>query len=312
MTNTQLYKNKNMYKTINNITHSNSDSLIKNKIALRITLFNIACNFILFIIKYTTSIFGGSTSMKADAFHSLSDVFVSLIVLAGIKISNKDIDQKMPYGYDRIECIAAIILSFILCDVGLIIGYNAITDIFNGKYGNEITSKIITLIISIISITAKIVMFFVTLIIANKMNLGTLKADAWHQLSDALSSVGVFIGVIGTIVGIKFADKIASILVCLILIKISIGIFIDSVKKVIDHSAPDYIIFQIKKILQNHLEFKDYKVKTRMFGNYIIAHIEIKNYSNDSILSFKNKCNELIYTIKCSIPEIKNCIISIK
>lgn len=287
--------------------------LTKNTLALKISIFNIICNFALFLIKDIASILGNSDSLKADSIHSLSDVFVSIIVFVGIKISRKPPDEKMPFGYDRIECLASIILSFILFAVGSSIGYNSITKLFTTNSSNITSPNLIALIINIFSIVIKILMFLITFLISKKLNYNSLKAEAYHHLTDVFASIGVFLGIAGSMLKISFADKTASIIICIVIIKIALEIFIDASKKMIDYSAPKEINIKINQIVCDIIQstkIEILSIKTRLFGNSIYILIELTSCEKTQFNDYYIISNLIKDNINANIKNAKNCIIS--
>ena len=109
------------------------------KIAYKVSIISIMGNVFLSLFKFLAGLFGNSMAMISDSIHSLSDVLSTIVVIIGVKISNKESDDNHQYGHERFECVASIILSFMLFSVGIIIGYNGILDIINGNYHNFLT-----------------------------------------------------------------------------------------------------------------------------------------------------------------------------
>ena len=116
--------------TDNNIEHTYEQT------ATRVALVTIVWNLILSVGKLLAGIFAHSGAMISDAVHSASDVFSSIIVIIGVRIASRDSDKEHPYGHERMECVAAIILATVLCITGFGIGINACKNIFSGDYAN--------------------------------------------------------------------------------------------------------------------------------------------------------------------------------
>ena len=163
------------------------------KVALRVSAVSIAWNVILSLFKLLAGILGHSGAMISDAVHSASDVFSTIVVILGVNIASKQSDENHQYGHDRMECVAAILLSVVLCVTGLGIGINGLNVILQGTAGEKAVPGMIALIAAVVSIGVKEWMFWYTRAAAKKTNSGALMADAWHHRSDALSSVGAFI-----------------------------------------------------------------------------------------------------------------------
>lgn len=274
-------------------------------IALKISIFNIFLNIILAGFKFLAGVLGNSYALVADGFHSLSDVFIGLIVLFGIKISKKPPDEKYEYGYGKVENISAILLSFILFCVSFFIGFQAIVSLKNKTYLSGAVPTTLALIVSVVSIIFKIFMFSITLIISKRTCLTSLKADAWHQLSDALSSLGIFVGIVGAILGLEIMDILASLLISLIILKVATSIFIDSAKKLTDHSAGKQVKEMIEKCLT--LNFSNLilkSIKTKVSGSFIDLNIELfcsENLKLTEICSLTQKIKNKIFDLNLKI-----------
>lgn len=199
------------------------------KIAIKVSVISIILNCLLTLIKFISGVISKSSAMISDSVHSLSDVLSTFVVIIGVKISNKKADSDHPYGHERIECVSAIILSGMLFIIGALIGINGIKNVTNSS--NLVMPGVLALIASIISIISKEAMYQYTIRVSKKINSAALKADAWHHRSDALSSIGSFIGILGSRLGFKIFDPLASVIISLCIIKVSIDIFKDAIDK---------------------------------------------------------------------------------
>lgn len=249
------------------------------KVAVRVAVTTIIMNAALTVFKLLAGIFGKSYALISDAIHSASDVFSTIIVLLGIKISAKKADKNHPFGHERFECVAAIVLAVVLFATGVGIGYSGISNIVTKEYENFEIPKIIALVAAAVSIVVKEGMFWYTYIAAKKVNSSALKADAWHHRSDALSSIGSLVGVIGGLCGVKILDSVACIVICLLILKAAIQIFCDAIKKMTDEACDEKTENEIKSFISNcEGVWRVDKLLTRMFGNriYVIAEIACK------------------------------------
>lgn len=246
------------------------------KIAIKTSIVTIIFNFLLSAFKLVAGLVGNSLAMISDAIHSASDVFSTVIVIIGVKIAAKAPDKNHEFGHERFECVAAIVLAVILFATGVGIGYGGIQSIVTGAYQEFEKPALIALIAAIVSIAVKEGMFWYTRAAAKKINSGALKADAWHHRSDALSSVGSLIGIIGAMCGVLILDCIAAIVICLLILKASIDIFRDAVKKMTDEACDEKTETQLKQFISSCDGVKNVdKLMTRLFGNriYVIAEI---------------------------------------
>lgn len=206
----------------------------ETKIINRLSTVGIAGNIALVVFKLYAGIAGHSGAMVSDAVHSLSDVFATLVAYIGVRISKKAPDQDHPYGHDRLECVASMILGMILLATGFGIGLNGVKQIAAGHYEQLAVPSAIALAAAVVSIVSKEVMFWYTRYYAKKLNSSAFMADAWHHRSDALSSVGSLIGIGGAMLGVPVMEPIACVAICLCILKVAYDILKDSIDKMLD------------------------------------------------------------------------------
>ena len=285
---------------------------MESKIAYRASILSIIGNVFLSLFKLIAGIIGHSMAMVSDSVHSISDVFSTIVVMIGIKISNKDIDDDHPYGHERFECVASIILSFMLFCVGILIGYKGLITISGGKYSSIKIPTMITLVAAIISIIIKAFMYLYTKKCSKIINSNALLADAYHHLSDSLSSIGSLLGIIGSMIGYPFCDSIASIIICLFIIKVSIDIFIDTIDKLVDKSCSEEIINGIKMdVLSNRNILNIDLLKTRMFASKIYVDIEIAVDANLSLIDAHNIAESVHDNLENKYSNLKHCMVHV-
>lgn len=243
-------------------------------IGIKTSVITIVINFFLFAFKLILGLFSHSKSLISDAIHSLSDVFTTIIVIFGFAISSKEADENHPYGHERIESAFAILLAFILFLTGVFIGIDGINASINSH--NTITPGLIGLIGAITSIIVKEIMFQYTIRIAKKINSPSLKGDAWHHRSDAISSVGSFIAILGAKLGLKILDPLMCLLICILIIKTSIDIFLSAISSMIDTSCDKELENEILKSIIKCSKYSTIiDLKTRMFGSKIYIDLTV-------------------------------------
>ena len=130
------------------------------KTAVKVSLVSIIGNTVLSVFKILAGIFAHSGAMISDAVHSASDVLSSIIVIIGVKISAKGSDKEHPYGHERFECVAAIVLAVILLISGLFIGHTAIEQIRSGNAQGIAIPGMLALVAAIVSIVGKEAMYW--------------------------------------------------------------------------------------------------------------------------------------------------------
>lgn len=246
------------------------------KTAMRISFVSIAANIILSLLKALTGIFAHSGAMISDAIHSASDVFSTIVVVIGVKISGKDSDKEHPYGHERMECVAAIILATILALTGVGIGWSALVKITEGNYDQLAVPGTLALVAAVLSIVVKEAMFWYTRAGAKRIDSGALMADAWHHRSDALSSVGALIGIGGARLGYPILDPVASLVICFFIEKAALDIFMEAVDKMVDKACDEETEGQMRNcVMKQEGVLGVDLLLTRTFGNKIYVDIEI-------------------------------------
>ena len=245
----------------------------------KITIISILLNIVLTILKIIAGFLGNSTAIIADGLHSASDIITSIGILIGNKISRKPRDEEHQYGHEKAESIVSFILSAVLIIVAIKIGYDGVIDLFNINT-LEIPS-VLPLIVSVISIGVKEYQYQITIRVAKKINSSSLKADAWHHRSDALSSIAAFIGIGGAMLGFKALDPIASIIVAVVVIKVGVDILKASCNELMDSSISKKDINQIENIIENDYEIYGIKdFKSRKYG--AVAYIDMSIFIDKS------------------------------
>ena len=193
-------------------------------LAMQVSCVSIVINVVLSAFKVGAGILSHSGAMISDGIHSASDVFSTLIVMAGIAMASRKSDREHPYGHERMECVAALLLSAVLFATGIAIGVSAVETIGSGPEKGRVIPGTLALGAAVISIVVKEWMFWYTRAAARKLKSGALMADAWHHRSDALSSVGALIGILGARMGMPVMDPLASFIICIFIVKAALDL----------------------------------------------------------------------------------------
>ncbi|MDB2107702.1 cation diffusion facilitator family transporter [Clostridium paraputrificum] len=277
-------------------------------IGVRVSKNTIIGNFILAFIKILIGFIARSTAMLADGMHSLSDVVTTIGVIIGLKLSHKEADKSHPYGHERIESITSLFLSTVLFLVAISIGYSGIIKIINHSY---VTPGFSAIIAAIISIIVKELMYWYTIKYANQINSPSLKADAWHHRSDALSSAGALIGIAGARMGYTFLDPLVAIIIALVIIKVAFDICKQSIAQLIDEAASeDDVQVIIDKINSIDGIYEIKNLKTRQHSNRLYVDVDI---SVDATLTVEEGHNiaSYVHNLIEEDSRIKHCMVHV-
>lgn len=284
----------------------------EQKIAMKVSVTSIIINVVLSTLKFVAGVVAGSGAMISDAVHSASDVFSTFIVIIGFRISGKASDREHQYGHERLECIASIILAIILFATGVGIGISGIEKIMGGNSEGLAIPGALALGAAVISIVVKEWMYWFTRAAAKKINSGSLMADAWHHRSDALSSVGSFIGILGARLGFPILDPIASVVICIFIGKAAYDIFKDSIEKLIDKACDEETLKEMEELIKTQEGvIKIDLIKTRLFGSKVYVDIEIGVDENKSLQEAHGIAHSVHDVVENMFPEVKHCMVHV-
>ena len=281
------------------------------KTATRVSLVSVAGNAALSVFKLLAGILAHSGAMISDAVHSASDVLSSFIVILGVKLSVREADRDHPYGHERFECVAAIVLAVVLAVTGLLIGYGAVESIGEGAEG-AVMPGLLALIAAAVSIACKEAMYWYTRHYAKRLNSAALMANAWHHRSDALSSVGALIGIAGARLGYPIMEPIASLLICLFILKAAYDIFKDATGKMVDRacdaeteqSLADCVLAQEEVLGIDRLQ-------TREFGSKIYVDLEIRVDGSLPLIEAHAIAEQVHDRIEEAFPAVKHIMVHV-
>lgn len=282
------------------------------KVAMRVSKVTIVANFVLAAFKLLVGVVAHSGAMISDAVHSASDVFSTIVVIIGIKIAGKESDKEHPYGHERMECVAAVVLATALAMTGLGIGGSAVRAIASGSYDEAAVPGFLALIAAVISIAVKEAMFWYTRSAAAKIDSSALMADAWHHRSDALSSVGALIGIAGARMGYPVLDTVASLVICVFIEKAAYEIFMDAIDKMVDKACDDETQDQIRTcVLAQEGVLGVDLLQTRVFGNKIYVDLEIRADGNKRLRETHDIAERVHDRIEQNFPKIKHIMVHV-
>ena len=253
------------------------------KTATRVSLVSIAGNAVLSLFKLLAGVLAHSGAMISDAVHSASDVLSSIIVIIGVKLSVRAPDKEHPYGHERFECVAAIVLAVVLAVTGLMIGYKAVGSI-DASGGTPVVPGLLALVAAVVSIVVK----------------------------EAMSSVGALIGIAGARMGHPVMEPIASLVICVFILKAAYDIFRDAMRKMVDRAADaetekrlmDCVLAQKEVLGVDHMQ-------TREFGNRIYVDLEIRLDGALSLYEAHEIAEQVHDRIERDFPSVKHIMVHV-
>lgn len=244
-----------------------------------------AINLMLALIKISTGVIGNSYALIADGIESTSDIFSSLIVLSGLQFSSKPADQSHPYGHGKAESLAGLAVALFLIGAGILIAIQAIREIRSPQQA----PAWFTLPILAIIIVVKEGLYRRMFSIGSDLDSSSLRSDAWHHRSDAITSLAAFVGIsialIGG-VGYESADDWAALLAVVIIFANGIRLLRPALDEVMDASVSDDIeqqVISIASSVDGVVAIEKSRIRKSGLGYLMDLHVQV-----NSDISVKN------------------------
>lgn len=253
-----------------------------------------------------------SGAMLSDAVHSASDALSSVIVILGVRAAAKASDREHPYGHERFECVAAIVLALILAVTGFSIGLGAVRQIIAGTDAETPVPGLLALVAAAVSVVVKEGMFWYARSVAKRVGSTALMAGAWHHRSDALSSVGALLGIAGARLGFAAADALASLVICAFIEKTALDIFRDAIDRMVDRACDR----ETEEAIRNQalaipgVQRVDL-LHTRTFGSRIYVEMEIGADGRMPLVEAHRIAEAVHDSIETAFPAVKHIMIHV-
>ena len=252
----------------------------RNKEIYKVTLLGGAVNVVLLVFKFVAGIVGHSAAMVADAVHSLSDFVTDVIVLIFVHISGKPKDKSHDYGHGKFETLATTVVSMSLLVVAAGILYSGVMKIVAWANGAQLEAPgMLALWAALLSIVLKEATFRYSMVKARQLHSQAVEANAWHHRSDAFSSVGTAVGIGGAIfLGERWTvlDPVASVIVGLFIVKVSLNLLRVGIGDLMEQSLPDEVEAEILRLAASVPGVSEpHDLRTRRIGNHYAIELHI-------------------------------------
>ena len=229
-----------------------------------VTLVGALVNAFLILFKFLAGVFGQSQALIADAVHSISDLFTDFVVLLGLRIGRKAPDEEHPFGHARIETLASATVGLALIATALYLGIQAVLNIYRHT---EYHPTGLALIGAVVSIALKEGLYHYTVHTGRRIKSQLVVANAWHQRSDALSSVAVLLGVVGARLKPSWhiLDSFAALLVSFFIVKVGLDILRTTLREFTDTAPQPEILNKIANCIRSVegvIDVHDLRVRT--------------------------------------------------
>ncbi len=279
------------------------------QVTTKVTLIGAIVNFILAVFKIIIGTMGHSHALIVDGIHSFSDLVSDALVVFAARKGNQSPDADHPYGHARIETAFAAVLGGILIAVGIGIVIDALDRLTSGE---TVTPDTMTIWVALLSVLSKEALYRYTLVYANRLNSPILKANAWHHRSDAISSIVVLVGIIGSISGIPYLDAAAAVIVSMMIAKIGWEIAKESIDVLVDKGLdPEKVdsisqhITEIPGVSQMH------GLRTRQMGAEALLDVHIEVSPQLSVSEGHRISDEVSKQLTLEFPDITQVLVHI-
>jgi len=287
-------------------------SKTNEKMAITAARNSILINIILSVFKLFAGIFAQSAAMISDAVHSFTDLISTVIAIVGVKLANKKPDKEHPYGHERFESVATMLLALLVLTVGIGIGWAAVQTIMEGEFHELSIPGVLALVAAVISIGVKEAVYWYMRAVAKKIDSSALMADAWHSRIDGISSIGSFLGILGARMGFPVLDSVAAIVISLFIIKTAVSIMLDAVGRMTDRSCDDQTIESMRELIltQESVDGID-QMKTRLFGSKIYVDVDILVAASLTLGEAHDIAHQVHDKIEENFPKVKHCMVHV-
>jgi len=241
----------------------------------KVTVVGAVVDFILGVVKIVVGWIAHSEALVADGVHSLSDLATDFVVLYAARHSHRDADEDHPYGHGRIETLATVGLGIMLILVAFGLAWDAVGRI--GEPDLLFSPGALALVVALLSILSKEALYQYTIRVARRLKSNMLMANAWHHRSDAISSIVVFIGVAGAMMGYHYLDAVAAVAVSVMIAKIGLDLVLSSTRELIDTALEPALVESIRDAITHVNGVRAlHMLRTRRSGGQALADVHLQ------------------------------------
>ncbi len=239
----------------------------------RITVIGMVVNLILAVVKLAVGYLINSMSLIADGWHSFSDLISDVVVLIGAWISGKPPDRSHPYGHGKFETLSAFGVAVILIIIGVLLTRESFLSFLKSDHSTKST---LIIIVAAFSLVSKEVLYQITAHIAKKLHSSSLKANAWHHRSDALSSGVVLLAGVAEMIGIHYGDSVAGVIVGLMVAGVGVKVGFEALQDLMEVSAGDEVVERFKQAIADNSEVRGWhRLRVRKIGRELDMDVHI-------------------------------------
>lgn len=275
-----------------------------------VTLLALGANLLLFGLKLIVGLLVGSVALVADGIHSLSDTATDIGVMLGVYLGSKKPDESHQYGHGRAETFAALFIALFLLVIGGGMIYYAAMAIADQRV---IEPKFAVLIVAMLSVIIKETLFHITRSVAHKYHSAVLYANAWHQRSDAFSSVAVVFGFIALKFGYRYGDQLAAMAVGLMIMYVAVKIIVKCFGELEERAVDIETVRNIENTINENPQIRNWhKLRTRSVGREIFLDVHILVDAALNVIEAHNIAEKLEDTLNEKLSQPVNITVHVE
>ncbi|MCL2368588.1 MAG: cation diffusion facilitator family transporter [Oscillospiraceae bacterium] len=282
----------------------------REQVATFVSGTNIIANLLLSGVQFIVGYLANSHALMSGAVHTVTDAWSSFFVIVGVRLGAKKSDSNHQYGHERFESVAAILYAIFVAVTGILIGWGGVRHILEADMIPLEAPGILALVVAGVTFLVKEGMYWRTRRYAKRINSAVLMADAWHSRTDAFGSLGVFAAILGARMGLPILDPIASLIICVFILKAAVSIFLDAIAKMTDRAADKETETKIRAVVEAypgvaHLDL----LRTRLFGDRVYVDIEIAMDRDLPLHAAHDIAQGVHNAVEAEFPIIKHCMV---
>jgi cation diffusion facilitator family transporter len=284
----------------------------KPALATTVARINLINNFLLAVGKMFIGYFAHSAALLNDGINNLGDTISSIITMIGISAGSKKADDDHQYGHERLECVAAILLSGIIMFVGIALFGSGISAIIKKTYLSTPVPTFLAVVASLASIVIKGAMYFYTRWAGRKAGSPALMASAGDSLSDVFATSGGLIGILFSRMGYPIGDAIAAVVIAVFIFRVGVQIFRDGMNQMVDRACDESFTAEVRALIESQKGVMGVDLlRTRQFGSRCYIDVEIAADPNQTLTEAHSIAERVHKKIETSFPTVKHCMVHV-
>jgi cation diffusion facilitator family transporter len=276
---------------------------------IRLARIGLITNGLLALVKLLAGILGHSYALIADAVESVADIFSSLVVWGGLRVSSRDADERYPFGYGKAESVSAAIVGLMLVGAALGIAIEAVREILIPHH----TPAPFTLIVLVVVVAIKATLFRRVSRRAEELGSQAVAADAWHHRADAITSAAAFVGISIALIGgpgWESADDWAALFASAIILFNGVQIIRPALAELMDQS-PDEAVFQAVEAAAHEVEgvLATEKLRIRKSGPKYLLELHVQAKPDLSLHEAHILSGKVKGRIRTAVPRVETVLV---